>query len=34
MGSSEVVKEEVILYCKELSETTVSQKQEIAEKLH
>ena len=34
MGSSEVVKEEVILYCKDLSEKTVIQKQEIAEKLH
>ena len=34
MGSSEEVKEEVNMYCKELSEKTVSQKQEIAEKLH
>ena len=31
MSSSIVVKEEVILYCKELSEKTVSQKQETAE---
>ena len=34
MGSTEEVKEEVNLYCKELSEKTVSQKQKIAEKLH
>ena len=34
MGSIEEVKEEVNLYCKELSEKTVGQKQTIAEKLH
>ena len=34
MGSSEEVKEEVNLYCEELSEKTVSQKQGVAEKLH
>ena len=34
MDFSEEVKEEVNLYCKELSEKTVSQKQKIAEKLH
>ena len=34
MGSTEDVKEEVNLFCKELSEKTVSQKQRIAEKLH
>ena len=33
MGSTEEVKE-VNLYCKEVSEKTVSQKQRIAEKLH
>ena len=33
MDSSEEVKEEINLYCKELSEKTVSQKQ-VAEKLH
>ena len=34
MGSTEEIKEEVNLFCKELSEKTVSQKQRIAEKLH
>ena len=34
MGSSEEVKEEVNLYCKQLSEKTVSQKQGVAKKLH
>ena len=34
MDSSEEVKEEVNLYCKELGEKTVSQKQKIAEELH
>ena len=34
MGSTEEVKEEVNLCCKELSEKTVSQKQRTAEKLH
>ena len=34
MGSTEEVKEEVNLYCKELSEKTISQKQRIAEKSH
>ena len=34
MYSTEDVKEEVNLYCKELNEKAVSQKQRIAEKLH
>ena len=34
MGSTEEIKEEVNLCCKELSEKTVSQKQRIAEMLH
>ena len=34
MCSTEEVKEEVNLFCKELSEKTVSQKQRIAEMLH
>ena len=34
MGSTEEIKEEVNLFCKELSEKTVSHKQRIAEKLN
>ena len=34
MGSTDQVKEDVNLFCKELSEKTVCQKQRIAEKLH
>ena len=34
IGSTEEVKEEVNLFCNELSEKAVSQKQRIAEKLH